>query len=101
MLIGAGFRDIEASVVQIDKTIPDVEMFARGQVYGSPIIDQVRTRGGVDPEDLVATLKQEMQREFGAERTRMPLQAMFFSAKKPANWTGGRRPTKRRRRAVR
>jgi len=82
-LIAAGFRDIQASVVRIEKAIPTAEAFARGQVYGSPIIDQIRARGGVDPEDLVQALKQGLEREFGADPGRMPLQAMFFSAKKP------------------
>ena len=82
-LIAAGFRDIDASVAQIEKTIASAEAFARGQVYGSPIIDQIRTRGGVDPEDFVEALKLDLIREFGADPGRMPLQAMFFSAKKP------------------
>ena len=71
-------------MAQIEKTIPSAETFARGQVYGSPIIDQIRARGGVDPEDFVESLRQEFVREFGADPGRMPLQAMLFSAKKPS-----------------
>jgi ubiquinone/menaquinone biosynthesis C-methylase UbiE len=83
-LIEAGFADIEAAVVRLRKEIPDARAFARGQVYGSPLIDQLQARGGVEPEKVVDALVQELHREFGADPGRMPLQAIMFSAKKPA-----------------
>jgi SAM-dependent methyltransferase len=82
-LIDAGFSDINAAVVRLDKKIPDVTAFAHGVVYGSPLIDQVQARGGVAPEQIVEALVQEFHREFGTDPTRMPLQAIMFSAKKP------------------
>ncbi len=83
-LTAAGFTAINASVVRLQKTVPDFEKFARGFIYGSPVIDQVRARGGVDPEAIVAKLTDTFHREFGADGGSMPLQALFLSARKPA-----------------
>jgi SAM-dependent methyltransferase len=80
-LAAAGFTGIEAAVLRLDKEIPDPAMFACGLVYGSPIVDQVRTRGGVDPEQIFNTLVAEFRRAFSGGR--MPLQAIVFEAKKP------------------
>jgi hypothetical protein len=83
-LIGTGFTDISVAVIRILKEVPDAADLARGLVYGSPIIDQVRKRGGVEPEQVVDTLAREFRREFGGDPGRMPLQAMLFSATRPA-----------------
>jgi ubiquinone/menaquinone biosynthesis C-methylase UbiE len=81
-LIEAGFTGINANVVSLDKEVPDAASFARAAIYGNPLIDQVRTRGGVDPERVVDALVREFRREFGADPGRMPLQAIVFSATK-------------------
>src|ERR1700730_16827640 len=81
-LIEAGFTGINAAVVSLDKVIPDVAGFARAAVYGNPLIDQIRSRGGVEPELVVEALVQEYRREFGADPGRMPLQAVLFSGTK-------------------
>jgi len=83
-LVEAGFADITVAVIRLEKTVPDVAAFARGQVYGSPIIDQVRARGGVEPEAVVAALVRDFHRAFGADPARMTLQALVVSATKPA-----------------
>jgi ubiquinone/menaquinone biosynthesis C-methylase UbiE len=79
-LIDAGFTDINVAVVSLEKEIPDAAVFARGLVYGNPLIDQIRARGGVDPDRIVDALTQALRREFGADPGRMPLQAIVFSA---------------------
>jgi ubiquinone/menaquinone biosynthesis C-methylase UbiE len=81
-LIAAGFSDISVAVVSLEKEIPDTELFARGLVYGNPLIDQVRARGGVEPELIVDALVEALSREFGVDPGRMPLQAILFSATK-------------------
>jgi SAM-dependent methyltransferase len=81
-LIEAGFTGINAAVVSLDKEIPDVANFARAAIYGNPLIDQVRARGGVEPELVVDALVREFRGEFGADPGRMPLQAIVFSATK-------------------
>ena len=82
-LIEAGFADITAAVVRREKEIPDAARFARGLVYGSPLIDQLRARGDTSPEQVVDVLVTEFHREFGFDPGRMPLQAIMFSATKP------------------
>jgi len=81
-LIEAGFTGIDIAVIRQQREIPDVAGFARAAVHGNPLIDQVRARGGVEPEQIVEALAQEFRREFGANPGRMPLQAIAFSATK-------------------
>jgi SAM-dependent methyltransferase len=81
-MIDAGFTDIMASVVRLEKEIPDIEAFARGMVYGNPLVDQIRSRGGVDPEQVFDAIVQDLRLAFGSDPGRMPLQAIVFSAGK-------------------
>jgi ubiquinone/menaquinone biosynthesis C-methylase UbiE len=81
-LLDAGFGDITASVVSLEKRIPDAAAFARGLVFGNPLREQILARGG-DLEQCVHTVLTELHREFGADPGRMPLQAIMFSAGKP------------------
>jgi len=83
-LLAAGFRDIAIDVVHLQKDIPDAAAFARGIVYGNPLIDQIKARGSVTPEEVFEALVQNLRNEFGPEPGSMPLQAMVFSAKKPS-----------------
>jgi ubiquinone/menaquinone biosynthesis C-methylase UbiE len=82
-LIEAGFADITAAVVRREQEIADTARFARGLVYGSPLIDQLKARRDIGPEQVVEALVEEFRREFGADPGRMPLQAIMFSAVKP------------------
>jgi SAM-dependent methyltransferase len=84
LLIAAGFSGISVVVVRQEKEIPDVANFARAAVQGNPLIDQVRARGGIEPEEIIGALTQEFRREFGADPGRMPLQAIIYSAQKPS-----------------
>jgi ubiquinone/menaquinone biosynthesis C-methylase UbiE len=81
-LIAAGFDEIGIAVIRQIRELPDVASFARAAVYGNPLIDQVRARGGVDPERIVDALTREFGREFGNDPGRMPVQAIVFSATK-------------------
>lgn len=83
-LIDAGFANISAVVVRLQKDVPDLAVLARGLVFGSPIIDQIRQRGGVDAEQVVNAIVREYRNEFGSERPKIPLQAIVFSAEKPS-----------------
>ncbi len=82
-LIAAGFGGIEISVVQQQRTVSDFSAFARGAVFGSPVFDQIRQRGGVEPMRVQAALATAMKQEFGGEPGVMPLQAIVFEARKP------------------
>jgi SAM-dependent methyltransferase len=79
-LINAGFTDINIAVVRLEKQIPDATRFARGLVHGNPLIDQIKVRGGVDPDRIVDAIAEALNQEFGSNQGRMPLQAVVFSA---------------------
>jgi ubiquinone/menaquinone biosynthesis C-methylase UbiE len=81
-LLDAGFTNISAFVKSLQKQVPDLSILARGQVYGSPIIDQVRQRGGVEAEQIVAAILGQYRKEFGSDPATIPLQAIVFSAEK-------------------
>ena len=82
-VLDAGFTDLSIGVVHLEKTIPESASFARAIVHGNPLSEQVKERGG-DPEALVALVLDELHRTFGTDPGRMPLQAIFYSAQKPA-----------------
>jgi SAM-dependent methyltransferase len=78
----AGFEDISAHVVKLDKAIPKARRFAEGLIRGNPVIEEIGNRGTVDPETIVAALTAALQGTFGNDPGRMPLQAIVFSAVK-------------------
>jgi SAM-dependent methyltransferase len=78
-LLGAGFGDIRIDVVRLEKDIPSAAAFARGIVYGNPLIEQVRARGG-EPDRVVEAVAGVLRREFGPDPGRMPLQAIVVEA---------------------
>ena len=52
-LDAAGFTDLRIAVLSLSKIVPDVATYARALVLGNPLIDQIRARGGVDPERVI------------------------------------------------
>jgi ubiquinone/menaquinone biosynthesis C-methylase UbiE len=80
-LIDASFSEIRIDVVRLAKEVPDAAAFARGLVFGNPLIGEIRARGGVDPERIVEALTAALRAEFGPDPGRMPLQAIIFSAR--------------------
>jgi hypothetical protein len=78
----AGFTDLRIAVLSLNKIIADVPTYARAVVLGNPLIDQIRTRGGVDPERVIEALTKALPRKFGTNPTRIPLQAIVFEAKR-------------------
>lgn len=89
-LIDAGFASISATILKSQKEIADFSMLARGLVYGSPIIDQVQQRGGVDAERIVEAIVRNFRATFGDEPAVIPRQAIVFSANKPFAVVSGR-----------
>jgi ubiquinone/menaquinone biosynthesis C-methylase UbiE len=79
-LIAAGFDDVTARVVKIDKEIPKAQRFAEGLVLGNPVIDEIRKRGAADPGSVVAAVTAALHSAFGQDPGRMPLQAIVCSA---------------------
>jgi hypothetical protein len=81
-LIRSGFDRIDISVQRREYDIMDVPAFARGLVF-SPVIEEIRERGGVEPERIVEALAGALAREFGSNPMRYPMQAILFEAEKP------------------
>jgi len=50
--------------------------------FSNPLIDQIRQRGGVEPDEIVDALTDGLRREFGGDPGRMSLQAIVFEARK-------------------
>ena len=81
-LIEVGFEDITAQVLKVEKTIPNARRFAEGLILGNPIVEEIRGRGAVEPEAIVAAVTAALQDAFGQDPGHMPLQAIVFSARK-------------------
>jgi SAM-dependent methyltransferase len=77
----AGFGDFQAAVLHIDKAVPDMASFARGLIYGNPVVEQIRMRGG-DPDQIFERLSAALHREFG-DPGRVPLQIIVFEVTRP------------------
>ena len=74
----AGFSRVEMEHLPVTSRIPSANAFARGLVFGNPLLEEILTRGG-DPEAVVAALTRAIARDLGAE---MPLRALVVVASK-------------------
>ncbi len=83
-LHAAGFDGMVATVLRHERQMTDFNAFARGLVFGSPVMGQIHQRGGVEPQTIQTAIAAALRQEFGAEPTRMPLQAILFEARKLA-----------------
>lgn len=77
-LSSAGWRDVSHETIPLDKRIVNPEAFARALVFGNPLIDEIRTRGGVDPEYVAAAMAEGITARFGPSDMTMPLSATMF-----------------------
>jgi SAM-dependent methyltransferase len=80
-LIAAGFGGIAMTVRSRNKRAGDLAAFAEGLVRGNPAIEEIKARASVPPETIIAALAEKLKSELGPTR-RMPLQAIFFRARK-------------------
>ena len=62
-LLGAGFADITVTIVTLEKAIPSAAFFARGLIHGNPLIEQIMSRGGVDPGRIHAQALRRVRRD--------------------------------------
>jgi SAM-dependent methyltransferase len=75
-LLEAHFVDINISVATREQSIPDLKAFARGIVFGNPLLTQIVQRHG-DPAAVQEAVEAVMLMEFG-NPAMMQLQAIFF-----------------------
>jgi SAM-dependent methyltransferase len=80
-LARAGFTEVDHEVVRIDKRVLDWTHFARGIIYGNPIIADIRATD-VDPEDTITAIAADLRARFGPAPARMPLEATVYTARK-------------------
>jgi ubiquinone/menaquinone biosynthesis C-methylase UbiE len=77
-LATAGWQDVKHDTIRLRKKIVDPQGFARGLVFGNPLIDEIRSRGGVDPENVAAAVLRAINVMFGPTDMTMPLEATRF-----------------------
>ena len=82
LLIGTGFDPIVIAVQRHVYAIDDIFAFARALIY-SPVLFEIRDRGGVDPEEIAIALAEAFRSELGANPTPYPMQSILFEAVKP------------------
>jgi ubiquinone/menaquinone biosynthesis C-methylase UbiE len=81
-LLVAGFGEIKVSVDRLHRPVADFAAFARGIVFGNPVFDQIRQRGGAAPSEVQQAIATAMRQEFGGEPAVVPLQAIVFESRK-------------------
>lgn len=77
-LEAAGWQDVRHETIRLNKKIVNPEAFALGLVYGNPLIDEIRNRGGTTPEIIADAVLAEIERSFGPSDMTMPLEATMF-----------------------
>ncbi len=82
LLISAGFGEIEVSVLRQFRDVADFGRFAQGMLFGSPVLQQIRQRGGIEPMQVKEAYVAAMRRELGEEPAVMPVQAIVVAARK-------------------
>lgn len=83
-LLEAGFAGLSIDVLRIDKQVSELKPFAEGLILGNPLVDQIRARGGVAPEELVAAVVEALGREFGTSPASIPLHTITYAARRAA-----------------
>ncbi|MGV8921660.1 MAG: class I SAM-dependent methyltransferase [Pseudomonas sp.] len=83
MVLEAGFDDLKITVATIQKTVIDLELFSSGLVFGNPLFDQIKARGGPTPDAIQSQLLGLLRDEFGSNPSVVPLQTIFYCARKP------------------
>lgn len=80
-LAAGGWQDVEHETIQLNKTIVNPEAFATALVYGNPLIDEIRERGGVSPKEVASEMLSALTTAFGSSGMKMPLSATTFACR--------------------
>jgi ubiquinone/menaquinone biosynthesis C-methylase UbiE len=84
----AGFSEIQSETVKRSIEVADWAPFARALVHGNPLIDEIRARGSVAPEKVVAAILDGLRQRLGPEPATLPLEAIIFDARSATLSTG-------------
>ena len=77
-----GFKNVTGEAVTFEQQVDDWDAFARGLVFGNALIDELKARGGVTPEEFKEALAQRLRETFGTEPSPMPLEANVLSGRR-------------------
>lgn len=77
----SGFLAIEHETMRLRKTVSDLEGFARGLVFGNPLIAEIQQRGGVSADDVMSAVLEGLKKRMGPDPVSMPLEATAFIAR--------------------
>lgn len=77
----AGFEDIDFEPVDIQTPVNSWESFARGIVFGNPLIGEIQARGDTDPEDVRRSFEARCRNIWGDEPASMPISATVFAGR--------------------
>lgn len=77
-LSSGGFDNVESEVIEFDQPVIDWAHFARGLVFGNPLIDEIKNRGGVDGDEVARAIENSLRERFGPEPASMPLKATVY-----------------------
>lgn len=77
-VLEAGFDRVSIDLVRSESEIPSPRDFARGLVFGNPIVEEIVDRGG-DPEIVCEAITEAIENQLGAS---MPLSALVIEARK-------------------
>ncbi|MGE0409668.1 MAG: class I SAM-dependent methyltransferase [Amphiplicatus sp.] len=79
-LEAAGFSHIERFAVTVERRMTDIGGFARGLVFGNPLIDEIESRKTVAPDEVVGAIARGLREAWGDAP--MPLNATVFHARR-------------------
>ena len=79
----AGFTDIRVQEQQIKKKVEDYDRFAQGLVFGNPLVNEIRSRGTVEPEVVCLAISDALRAKFGREPSPISLKTFVISGTRP------------------
>ena len=77
-VLRAGFSRVTIEQLSLRSAIPSASRFANGMVFGSPLYEEIVSRGG-DPQEVCTTVARAIEQKLGSE---MPLRALIVHAHK-------------------
>ncbi len=81
LLRGGGFGGVTIDDVALQSTSPSARELATGLVEGNPAGTEIRERGAVRVETVIAAVAETLTREFGDRPVRLPLRAIVASGR--------------------
>lgn len=80
-LAAGGFGEIEHRAAPLTRRVSDAGLFARGLVFGNPLVIEIEERGGTSPQDVHAAMSVALTDRFGPAPFEMPLLATEYEAR--------------------